>query len=251
MTVTITGGGGGSQNLFNTASVANNGVTQAASTFILADAVDDQLTFDFRNLVSGSSDPTNDKIIISSAPNPQFLTRKNDESGEGGLQSVLTTSNQICTWTSNGPGWQSNSEFFYLNGTSNFSYDTTDYEFIQIINQPGLYHFDLQLTATGTNSTNGAQVSIQRVDQSGTVVETIARGTYDVKNGQPANTQIRLSQTWYISQSNIDTDQSYFNILLTASGTGGGISFGGNASTGTNASYWTISYIPDSGKGDS
>jgi hypothetical protein len=248
VTVTITGGGG-SQDLFNTASVANNGVIQAPSTFVLADAVNDQLIFDFANGVSGSTDPTNDKIIISSEPTPQLYLRKDEESGSGGSQTVPSNSSLNITWKDGSNNYKDNTQWFALGANNYFEYDPNNSTTYFKILLPGLYEFDLQLKTVGNlvGQNQSSQLIFNRgslvTPPNPTFIETIGMGSY-IADSTIAR---KVSTTFYVSQDNIDIGENYFYVSVATSvdlgATAQSLSVGGGGSTSIKGNYCSVKFI--------
>ena len=249
MTVTITGGGGGSQNIFTTASVSNSGVKQAAASRIETTTVNDDITFNFINGVSGSTDVSTKTLTVSGLSTPQLYLRKNEESGTGGSQTIPSDSSELITWIGGNDNYKDNSSWFTLNGDSYFEYipgNSTTY--FQIL-QPGLYEFDTQLKTIGNNvnQTQGSQIIFNRgnlnTPPTPTLIEVIGMVSH-----QANKTQARKATTaFYVSQTNIDLGENYFYVSVATSvslgATAQTLDVGGGGSDAIKGNYFSVKLI--------
>jgi len=254
VTVTITGGGGGSQNIFTTASVSNSGVKQAANARIKTTTVNDDITFNFINGVSGSTDVSTKTLTVSStpgAPAPELYLRKNEENGTGGVQTVVSNGKETITWRDGIDNWKDNSQWFIVGDEGYFEYDptrTNGTTYFKIL-RAGLYEFDLQLKTLGNSvgQNQSCQLKFNRGDLATppniTFQETIGMGSY-IADRTIAR---KVSTTFYVDQDDIDLGENIFYVEVATSvdalAPAQSLSVGGGGSDSLKGNYCSVKLL--------
>ena len=254
--VSSTGGGGGSQNIFTTASVSNSGVKQAAASRIETTTVNDDITFNFINGISGSTDVSTKTLTVSStpgAPAPELYLRKNEENGTGGTQTLASDTKQTITWKDGVDDYTDNSQWFIVGSSGYFEYDptlTNGTSYFKIL-KAGLYEFDLQLKTLGNSvgQNQSCQLKFNRGDLSLnptiTFQETIGMGSY-IADRTIAR---KVSTTFYVSQNIIDLGENIFYVEAVTSvdalATPQSLAVGGGGSESLKGNYCSVKLLRD------
>ena len=132
---------------------------------IIADSSTDTLTIANGTLISSSANTSTDTYTLNVLPQPQFLTKKEGETGPSQVQTVTQSQEITLNWTDLGPDQTNNSNYYWsLNNPSDqvFEYDRSNYQYIKV-KEPGMYEIEYQLFIQGTSETGSyGQTSIVR-----------------------------------------------------------------------------------------
>ena len=238
------GAGGAASNTFATMSVGG--------TNLIADSTTDTLTIDTGNLISASANPATDTYTFNVLPSPQFLTKKEGETGVSAGQGVNNTTPIILTWTDQGPDHTAKSNTYWDINNANdttYEYDRSLYQYVKI-KEEGMYEIEYQLYIQGTSSSGSyGLVSLHRVDNTLTTVDQIQSRTLVGGFQGIYSDEVEYGKVYYyIPQSAIDQDESYIIMKLQGGATmNGTLTVGGGTSTNQNSTFWRFRKIEDVG----
>ena len=236
--------GGAASNTFATMSVGG--------TNLIADSTTDTLTIETGNLISASANPATDTYTFNVLPSPQFLTKKEGETGVSAGQGVFNTTPIILTWTDQGPDHTANSNTYWDINNANdttYEYDRSLYQYVKI-KEEGMYEIEYQLHIQGTNSSGSyGIVSLHRVNNTLTTVDLIqSRQIVGGFQGLYSD-EVEYSKVYYyVPQTAIDQDEAYILMKLQGGASiSGTLTVGGFSSTNQNSTFWRFRKIEDVG----